>query len=105
MPYAMSIEQKISLRWKRPSPAFLLAIGITVVGLVIAVALPGLVLPKFADKPVGLLFRVDVLDEEGVPIPNATVSIGNASGQTDLEGHCEVGHEFLGKGIKGLTGT
>lgn len=101
----MANESKFSLRWKRPSPAFMLVIVITVVGLFAAFALPGLILPKFVDKPTGILFRVHVLDDQGIPIPNATVTVGSAVAQTDLEGSCDVLQEFLAKGIKGLTGT
>src|SRR5436190_2330552 len=92
-------------RWKRPSRAFMLIIVITVVGLVIAFGLPNLVLPKFANKPTTLVFRVHVLDDTGVPIPNANVFVGNVSEQTDLDGYAEVKHDYLGKGMKGLTGT
>jgi hypothetical protein len=76
-----------------------------VVGLVVSFALPRLVLPKFSDKPVGILFQVHVVDDQGVPIPSANVFVGTTSAQTDIEGDAEVAHDFLAKGIKGLTGT
>jgi len=102
---AMSGETTFTRRWKRPSPVFVLIIAITVLGLVIAFALPRLILPTFANKPTTLVFQVRVVDDQGVPIPNANVCIGNKSGQTDLEGNAQVKQEYLAKGIKGLTGT
>lgn len=101
----MATEKKFLLHWKRPSPAFLLVIAITVVGLFGSFALPGLLLPKFSNKPTVIAFRVQVLDDQGIPIPNATVAIGPASVQTDLEGSGELIQEFPAKGIKGLSGT
>src|SRR5687768_13703223 len=101
----MSTETTFTRRWKRPSPAFLLIIAITVVGLVIAFGLPSLVLPKFSNQPTTLVFQVHVIDDQGVPIPNANVIVGTISGQTDLDGYAEVKQTFLAKGIKGLTGT
>jgi hypothetical protein len=84
---------------------FVLIIVISVVGLVASVGLPSLLLPKFVDKPTGLAFQIQVVDDQGIPIPNATVMVGAATGQTDFDGSCEIVHEFLGKGLKGLTGT
>jgi hypothetical protein len=101
----MSTETTFTRRWKRPSPAFSLVLAITVVGLVISFALPSLVLPKFANEPTTLVFQVRVIDDQGVPIPAVNVFVGNASGQTDLDGYAEVKQKFLAKGIKGLTGT
>lgn len=101
----MASETTFTRRWKRPSPAFVLVIAITVVGLVIAFGLPSLVLPKFADQPTTLVFQVHVVDDRGVPVPNAAVVVAGAPTQTDLEGYAEAKQTFLAKGIKGLTGT
>ena len=101
----MSSETTFTRPWKRPSPAFLLVIVITVCGLVISFVLPRLLLPTFANKPTSLVFLVHVIDETGVPIPNANVFIGNRSGRTDEEGNARVKQDYLAKGIKGLTGT
>jgi len=101
----MSSETTFTRRWKRPSPAFLLVMAITVVGLMISFALPRLVLPKFSNQPTTLNFQVRVIDDQGVPIPEAHVFVGEATGQTDLEGYVEVKHKYLAKGIKGLSGT
>src|SRR5688572_9400378 len=99
----MSTETQFVRRWKRPSPAFMLVIVITVVGLFVSLGLPSLVLPKFADKPTTVLFQVHVIDDQGIPIPTAKVIVGGAAGQTDLDGYCEVPQDYLAKGIKGLT--
>ena len=101
----MSTETTLSRRWKRPSPAFVLVIVITVVGLAVSFALPHLVLPKFSNQPTPLLFQVHVLDDRGVPIADANVFVGSAKAKTDLEGYCEVSQPYLAKGVKGLTGT
>jgi hypothetical protein len=99
----MATENKFS--WKRPSRAFVLVVVITVGGLLISFALPGLLLPRFSNKPTIILFQVRVIDDQGIPIPNANVSVGDASGQTDLDGCCDLAREYPGKGVKGLTGT
>lgn len=101
----MSTETTLTPRWKRPSPAFVLVIVITVVGLFVSFALPSLVLARFANQPTTLLFRVHVIDNQGVPIPNANVIVSGASRQTDLTGNAAVPNQYLAKGIKGLTGT
>ena len=101
----MSNETTFTRRWKRPSPAFVLVIVITIVGLVISFALPSLILSRFANKPTALLFQVRVIDDQGVPIPNANVIVSGTSAQTDLDGYDTVPQEYLAKGIKGLTGT
>jgi hypothetical protein len=101
----MSTETTFSRRWKRPSPAFLLVIVITALGLLISVALPRLLLPKFSNKATGISFQVRVTDDQGVPVPNAKVCLGAASEETDLEGDCQVTQDYLAKGIRGLTGT
>ena len=101
----MSSETTFTRRWKRPSPAFVLVIVITVAGLIISFALPGLVLARFANLPTTLLFQVRVIDDQGVPIPNANVVVGNTSAQTDTDGCVAVPGQYLAKGVKGLTGT
>jgi hypothetical protein len=101
----MSTETTFTWRWKRLSPAFLLVIVITVVGLVVAFGLPRLILPRFTDKPTTLNFQVVVTDEQGIPVANANVVVGTASAQTDLEGQAEVRDSYPAKGIKGLTAT
>ena len=101
----MSSETTFTRRWKRPSPAFMVIIAITVVGLVISFGLPSLVLPKFADQPTALVFQVHVIDDQGVPIPDANVSVSGASAQTDIDGYADVKQTFLARGIKGLSGT
>ena len=101
----MSSETTFTRRWKRPSPAFLLVIVITVVGLVVALGLPGLILPRFADKLTGLTFQIQVTDDQGIPVPNANVSVNGLSAQTDLDGIAEVRQTYPARGIKGLTGT
>ena len=101
----MSTETTFTRRWKRPSPAFLLVLAITIVGLVISFGLPSLVLPKFVNQATTLVFQVRVVDDQGVPISAVNVFVGNAVGQTDLDGYAEVKQQYLAKGIKGLTGT
>lgn len=101
----MSSETTFTRRWKRPSRSFILIIVITVVGLVIAFGLPSLVLPKFANQPTTLVFQVHVIDDQGVPIPDANVFVSGASAQTDSDGYADVKQTFLAKGIKGLSGT
>ena len=101
----MSSETTLTRRWKRPSPAFMLIIAITVIGLVISFGLPSLVLPKFANEPTTLVFQVYVVDDQGVPIPDANVFVSGASAQTDTDGYADVKQTFLAKGIKGVSGT
>lgn len=102
---SMSTETTFTRRWKRPSPAFVLVIVITVVGLLISFGLPNLVLAKFANQPTALLFQVRVIDDQGVPIPNANVTVSGASAQTGLDGSVAITRDYLAKGVKGLTGT
>ena len=83
----------------------MLIIAITVVGLVISFGLPSLVLPKFADQPTVLVFQVHVIDDQGVPIPNANVFVSGVSAETDIDGYADVKQTFLARGIKGLSGT
>lgn len=101
----MATEMISLQRWKRPSPAFVLVILITVAGLLISVALPTLILPKFSGKPIAITFQVQVQDDQGIPIPNANVFVGDASAQTGLDGYCAIIREFPAKGVKGLTGS
>ncbi|HKQ40131.1 MAG TPA: carboxypeptidase-like regulatory domain-containing protein [Verrucomicrobiae bacterium] len=101
----MSTETTFTRRWKRPSRAFVLVIVITIIGLFISFGLPSLVIAKFSNQPTTLLFQVRVMDDQGIPIPNANVFVSSASAQTDLEGYAAVPNRFLAKGIKNLTGT
>ena len=101
----MATENKFSLRWTRPSRAFVLVVVITVAGLLISFALPSLLLPKFSNKPTAIVFQIHVVDDQSIPIPNANVFVGAASGQTDIDGYSHVPGEYPGKGLKGLTGT
>jgi len=100
-----TFETSFTRRWKRPSRGFVLVVSVAMVGLFVAMGLPSLILPKFSDKPTSLNFQVRVIDDQGIPIMNANVFVGAASGQTDLEGRCELPQDYLAKGTKGLSGT
>ena len=100
-----TFETSFTRRWKRPSRRVVLIVGGTMLGLFVAVGLPRMILPKFSNKPTALNFQVQVIDDQGIPIPNANVYVGAGSGQTDHDGHCDVPQEYLAKGIKGLSGT
>jgi hypothetical protein len=99
------LETEFVRRWKRPSRGFVWVVSVAVVGLFVAVGLPNIILPKFSDRPTTLNFRVRVIDDQGIPVMNANVFVGAASGQTDVDGHCELAQDYLAKGTKGLSGT
>src|SRR4051794_23537951 len=88
------LETTFTRRLKRPSRGFVWVVSVAVVGLFVAVGLPNIILPKFSDKPQTLNFKVRVIDDQGIPVMNANVFVGSVSGQTDVDGHCELAQDF-----------
>jgi hypothetical protein len=80
-------------------------IGVAVVLLLAAIAVPNFVPARFTTSGAPISFNVRVITEEGdAPIQGAEVQMGLVRAVTDADGYCNIVQHYPAQGIVGQSG-